>query len=455
MAKPAVRYDFFLQWQGQTLYFSKDRMTVNRSKIAGSGSFCYVFTDFPQDEGPGQVFIQGDVRYAEILARRQAEQKGELGPDSVFHTYWKVKHGKNEAELIYHIIPRSMLQEAKNACRVPAGCVLMDWTGLLLSLLKKAGKKDQAIALHAESSILVVAGNSSRVKLVRRYQVFTGKKGGLGNVSGMIEHDLELCRREKSADFSELQWIEVYKSSTPDKLPQMGIQVRPWPMARYTQGNQTVWSALPFLLNAVDPGLALYGSGERYVRPLQTLEKWACLILAVSAATMGYITWMNQEADEKLNARVAMLEQEVQSLEKKVQGHTHNLEGIDDIAGTIDLAGDISRALAAPSPVRSWNLFFGSWPKGWALTTISMTYENRYIKIQAQGLAESDPKQTARQSSRFRRELVRNGFEINEVDMNLMSEEAEFVIMVSYPWTDAEKHPDLPVAELRNLQTMP
>ncbi|EFI35250.1 hypothetical protein Dthio_PD2661 [Desulfonatronospira thiodismutans ASO3-1] len=434
-ANPAVRHDFYLQWQGRTLCFNKDSMAVTSSEISQSSSFCFVFVDFPQDEGPEQVYVQGDAKFAPILARRQAEQKGELGSDSVYHVYKVEKTGKNESEIVYHIIPRTLLEKAKSECYIPAGCVLMDWTGLLLSLLKKGGRKDQAIALHAESSILVVAGNSSRVKLVRRYPLFSGKKGGLGNVPGMIEHDLELCRREKGADFSEVQWIEICRASRQEELPRLGLPVRPWPLARYTHGKTSLWSALPFLLDAVEPSLALYGEKERYVRPLQVVEKWAWLILIAGAAALGYIGWMNHSVADRLNDRTATLEKDVDILENKVQSYVYHVKGTDEVDGAFELAGDLSRALAAPSPVQIWNSFFGSWPDDWQLIDILFSYDDGAIRIQAEGLVSSNPGQSARQSSRFRQQLTGYGFEIEQVDMDLKSKEARFVITASYPWS--------------------
>ncbi len=448
LENPAIRYNFFLNRQGRTLFFNKNNRVLVSSEISDSKSFCYAFFDFPQEEGPEQTHIQAEAKYAHILARRQAEQRGDIGSDSFFHTYQTVKTGRNESELIYHIIPRTLLEKAKSACQIPAGCVLMDWTGLLLGLLRKGGQKVQALALRAESSILVVAGNASRVKLIRRYPLFSEAKDNMANVLEMIEHDLDICRREQTANFSELQWIETYLSSHPQKLPRLGIPVRPWPLVCYTHDKQPVWTALPFLLDAVDPGLALHGSGERYVRPLQVIEKWACMLLIIAAAALGFIHWINLEVDSSLNARAAMLEREVNLLEGKIQGYDYSVRGLNDVAGSVELVNDLLRGLAAPTPVSAWNLFFHSWPEGWKLTSIMLSYENQNISIQAQGVVDENPRQAARQSRGFRQELVQKGFELDEISINLMSEQAEFTVMVNYPWTIAKNHLDFPLAGL-------
>ena len=438
-ANPVVRYNFFLNWNGMTLFFDKKSRVITRSEVTDSKSFCYSFCDFPQEEGPEQTYIQAEAKYAHILARRQAQQAGELTADSVFHTYQTVKTGRNESELVYHIIPRTLLENTKAACQIPAGCVLMDWTGLLLGLLKKGGKKDQAIALRAESSIIIIAGNAVRVKLIRRYQLFSESQDIMENVQNMIEHDLDICRREKSADFSELQWIESFSSWPPAKLPRLRLPVRPWPMVAYTYENQTIGTALPLLLDTVDPGLALQGSYEKYVRPLQVIEKWAWLLLIVAASALGFIHWINQEVDSKLNARVAMLEKEVEFLEHKVQQYQYDVQGINDVAGAVDLTENLLRALVAPTYVSVWNLFFHSWPEGWKLTGITLSYENRVIVIQAQGTIDKNPDQTARQFLKFRQALAERGFELKDIEMNLMHQEAEFTIMLGYPWPIADR----------------
>ncbi|RQD59323.1 MAG: hypothetical protein D5R98_07755 [Desulfonatronovibrio sp. MSAO_Bac4] len=433
-ADTAVRHDFFLQWKGRTLFFSKDKRGIFSSRVVDSKSFMYAFFDFPQEDGPEKTYVQGDFRFADVLARRQAEQRGDLGNESVFHVYKKFRTGRNESELIYHIIPRDLLEKTKSQCQISAGCVLLDWTGLLLSLLKKGGSKDQAIALHADSSILMVVGNSSRVKFIRRYPMFSEIHDNMGNVMGMIEHDLEICRREMSADLSELQWIEVYMSSPQAKLPRISIPVRPWPLIRYNHGKKKVWSSLPLLLDAVDPGLALYGSQERYVRPLQMIEKWVIFFLLAAALSLGAIYWMNKGIEDKLSNRIAVLESEVDYFEQIVQDYSYDIYGLDVVPQTVDLIHDLSRALSAPPPVLIWNLFFDSWPEGWNLAQVEITYEDQKIIILTEGTVINDPIQAARQSRQFSRKLVEAGFEPGDIKMNVMSEKTEFSIDAYYPW---------------------
>ncbi|MFN2266828.1 MAG: hypothetical protein ABR533_01020, partial [Desulfonatronovibrio sp.] len=192
------------------------------------------------------------------------------------------------------------------------------------------------------------------------------------------------------------------------------------------------------LIDAVDPGLALYGSQERYVRPLQTIEKWMMFLLLIAALSLGIINWMNKDIEDELNARVSVLESEVSYLEQVVQDYAYDINGLNAVPQVVDLTQDLSRALAAPPPVFIWNLFFHSWPEGWNLSQAEITYEDQKISVMAQGIILNSPRQAAGQSREFSRKLIENGFEPADIKMNVMAERTEFSMDIYYPWEMTE-----------------
>lgn len=401
---------------------------------ADCGAFCYVLDDFPEEAGPALIRVTGEIRYAHILARKRAEEMGDLGPEEVFHAYETIKKGKQEADVLYHIYPQARLSQAKAACTLPDGCVLMDGPGLLLSLLRKGGKKWKALALRCDSSVVLMAGRGGSVILARRYPLFSESAGELDTVMANMDQDLRLAQEEQGVSFSGLQWIETCVQKQLPSLPASEIPLQPWPVVRFQYEEMPVWTAVPALLELADPRDALQGREEKYVRPLQLWEKWLRTALLGGALILAGMTWVNWGVAQHLSDQASQKERALRSLENKITSFTYDVLGKKRAEQTVSLVHDLALAGDAPSPVQVWNAFLHARPSGWKIDTLRFSFHNPDVEAKAEGVVVGDPGQAEQELRLFRQGLNRQGFETADTSLRLKAKEADFSVSVRYPW---------------------
>jgi len=431
---PKTHIPFFVAWQDQMWMF-QDGQACRGVDVASCRTFCYAIHDFPEEDGPGLMRVTGETKYAGVLARKRAEEMGDLGTETQFHTYKVVKRGKQEADVLYHIFPQTRLEQAQSACKAATGCVLFDPVGLLLGLLRKGGKTaQQALALHMESSAVVLAGNGEEIFLARRYPLLSVADHELTTVLRTIDQDLQLVQQERAISFSGLQWIEAVVQEQTPALPEMQLPLQPWPLVRFAMEEGMVWSALPEVLDFVDPRDALMGRKERVLRPLEKWEKWLRTGLFAAAAVLAVLAWTGSQVEHRLEAKTGRLESEVRSLEQRLQSYSYEIEGRDDVQNVVGLIQELALAGQAPSVGQVWNAFLAARPTDWQIERLRFSFQTGAITAQASGVVVEDPRRAEQGLRVFRRRLVEQGFAIADTRLQLRAERAQFALDVRYPW---------------------
>ncbi len=404
------------------------------SQPTDCGAFCYVLDDFPEEAGPALIRVTGEIKYAHVLARKRAEEMGDLGPEEVFHAYATIKKGKQEADVLYHIYPQARLTQSKADCTLPKGCVLIDGPGLLLSLFRKGGKKWQAIAMRWDSSVVLMAGKAGSVVLASRYPLFSESASELDSVMASMDQDLRLVQEEQGVSFSGLQWIEICIQEQLPNLPASEIPLQPWPVYRFQYEETLIWSAVPALLEISDPRYALQGGEEKYLRPLELWEKWLRAALLGGALILAGITWVNWGVAQHLSDQASYKESAVRRLEHKLTSFDYDIYGQEQAEQAVSLIYDLRLAGDAPSLVKIWNAFLHACPSGWKIGTLRFSFHNSIIEAKAEGVVTGDPGQVEQELRLFRQGLKRQGFETADTSLRLKAEEADFSVSVRYPW---------------------
>ena len=431
---PKRQVPFFLHWEEQLWQFANGQ-AVQGAAIADSPGFCQVVYDFPEEEGPSVMRVSGDAKYAGVLGRKRAEEMGDLGPESRFQSYKIIKRSKQEADVLYHILPQSRLEQAKSACQAAPGCVLFDGVGLLLGLLRKAGKKaEQAVALHLETSVVLLVGNSQDIAVARRYPLLGTSHQELTTVVQTIDQDLRIAQDEQAVTLTDLQWIEALVRGEPPELPDTQVPIHPWPLVSFTLDGETVWTALPWLLHMADPRDGLLGQQERVLRPLELWEKWLRTGLLAAAVVLGGLAWTGTQVESRLETATDRKAQAVRDLEQELQGYSYTVEGQDKIQHLVDLVQELRLAGEAPSVGRIWNAFLTSRPSGWQIERVRFSFQDGAIEVRSSGVVGEDPRRAEQGMRLFREQVVRNGFTVTSSQLQLRAEQAQFSLHVRYPW---------------------
>lgn len=432
---PSFKDPVVVYWEDQSFLIEKGRIIANM-KPEDSGSFCYAFADMAEGDGPGIMRISGEIKYAPVLARKRAEEMGIMSPEMTFHTYQTIKKDKLEADILYHVLPRTRLEQLKSECSTAEGCVLFDGTSLLLGLLKKLARTSiQAIALHCETSILVVVGNARQIYLAQRFPLFSSDEQELQSMISGVDSELQNLQATQKNTLNELQFIEVWSQKALPAMPETQIPVNIWPVAKYDLDGQDVYSALPQALKKIDFSESIMGSAESLVRPLQIWEKWLRITFLAVTLLLGVQIWLNWNMETSLGKQSAFLKDQVLELEEKIGSYSYDqVQGQKQLSRVSSLINDLQLAVQAPPPGWIWNVFLSARPDDWKVDTLDFSYKDFKIDVQSSGKVDKDPPAAENEFRSFQKGLKEQGFIIQNAELQLGAQQAYFKLSVSYIW---------------------
>jgi len=430
--KPSRFSPFVFDFQGQKYLFSS-RGIEWIDDISGLGRYFTYLTDYPDAQGMGLLTLSTEKKYADVLARKQLEELGELTADGVLKVFEKRKIEGGQISVFYEVLPREKhigILETYNA--YSDGFIVHDTVSLLYGLLKKFGRGVHAFALHLPGAILLVAGKNGQAYLTRRYTLIGDDSQALVEGIYALEQDLVALERNLAQKISHVNWLEALTHTL--NLPRPGVEIPlvAWPLNSFTLNGEQVWSALPEAVTRSSPQAALGPKEESWLRPLEQAEKWmwAVLLALAVVSLIGIFSMKGVHRDVK--TQVQEMRNQMNAIEADLRSRAVNVE-LEDVGPALTLAKDFYQAAASPCFGEMWNYLAGLRPKQIMVDALEMNYGQNDLDVRLEGRVEMYLTSAQQLFTKYMKDLESAGFKVTSQRMDLDLEGNYYSLNLRWP----------------------
>ncbi len=407
-------------------------------KVQECRKFLVYVADYPEVDGLGVLNIQGSFKYAEVLARKRLEERGEMTPDSVLVVYHKQKQPGGITQLLYQVVPRDRYQELQSLPEHHAqGLVVFDTLALLRGLtLRLPSDKVQALALRLHGALLVLVARGQETFLARRYTLLGDGPEALRDALFTVHQDLEMIRGQLPEPVQTLCLAEplLLEPEAPFRQPEsLELQLKRLPLMRLEQdGGAPCWSALPPLVRQLPFKAGSFVGQELWLRPLERIEPLGIAVLfLLGLLALAYAQLLGVE-NGTLAADNATLEQRLAALQADTPPPMELPE--NSVAPFLALAELLAQAREAPSIAGVLQRLGAAKPQTVCIERVSLDYGPRGVQVDLQarssgGLAENQLLQL-----QFIERLEHSGLVLQHRTLALDTEsDGEFTLNLLYP----------------------
>lgn len=389
--------------------------------LEGMNKFFRYLVDYPDAMGMGLLTLSAERRYADVLARKQLEEAGELNPEGHLHVFDKRKLEDGQQSVFYEVLPRdkyaTLNQEYTSSTH---GFVFYDTVSLLFGLLKKRGKGVHALALHLPGTILLVAGRDGKVHLARRYTLIGDDAQAFAEGIFALEQDLGALEKNIGQRIGQAEWIEGMTTTLNLPLPSVDIPLVPMPLHELDLDGERVWTALPQAMNEVPMKAILGPKEELWLRPLERAEKWVWAVLLAVAVVTGAGVYTMLDATQRSQATLQTLRNTISMKEADVQALATD-EQVENVGPAAELAADFTKAALNPPFGEMWNFLASLRPQYVRVDGLEFNYVDEGVAVRMEGQVEMDLTTAQQGFTRFLKRLEESGFiiESQKVDLGL------------------------------------
>jgi hypothetical protein len=258
--------------------------------------FVHVFYMPDQDWNIGCVDIQGPVKFARALVRRDLRERREMSEGDQLWLY-RVRKQDQGFQAVYATVPQERHQTLhRQYARHPGGMALFDGVAVILGLIKRVRPgKTRGVILLARDTAVVGIGNSRDCHWLVRMAAHEGKAASV----------VERIRAEAAWRGLALDGIDLVRALVRPSDASLPGDVRQWPVRLYKQQGVPrdaivegqVCSDLESLLPKLPLSFCPVTREESLFRPLEKLEPLAWLGLAAASVAMfasGF--WLREDA---------------------------------------------------------------------------------------------------------------------------------------------------------------
>ncbi|BBD08708.1 hypothetical protein [Desulfovibrio ferrophilus] len=387
--------------------------------VSSMGRYFTYLIDYPDSPGMGLLTLSTEAKYADVLARKNLEELGELNTEGVLQVYSKRKLEGGQISVFYEILPRDKhvgLSEVYNSYN--HGFVVSDTVSLLYGLLKKQGKGAHAMALHLPGAIILVAGKNGNVHLARRYSLIGDDAQALNEGIFALEQDLVALEKNIGQRISHVDWIEGLTWTLNLARPDVDIPLVPYPLHEFAMDGEQVWSALPSAVSKASLAAAIGPKEELYLRPLEMAEKWMWAVFLALAIVAGVGFYSMQGITEGVRARSQDMKNKMKVAEAEIRSRAVNVE-FDDVGPAMQLAKDFSQAALYPPFGELWNYMASIRPAYMRVDGLEFGYGKDGVTIRLEGQVEMDITVAQQGFTKFIENLEQEGFKVVSQEVNL------------------------------------
>lgn len=388
-------------------------------EVGGIGRYFKYLTDYADSPGMGILTLNTEAKYAEVLARKQLEEAGELSSEGILHVFSKRKLEGGQISVFYEILPRDRFVGVSEAyAGYPQGFVILDTVSLLYGLLKRHGRGAHVLALHIPGAIVMVAGKNGEVYLSRRYTLVGDDGDALVEGIFALEQDVAALEKNLGQRVSHINWIEGLTNTLNLPRPDVEIPLVPYPVHRLQHGGETVWSALPEAVQDAPMSAILGPREERLLRPLELAEKyvWAAMLAAALVAFVGY--GYVASAKGEVMQRLAAMQSSNGVLESQLQARSAQLT-FEDVGSAVQTASELRTAALSPPLGEMWNYLSSLRPDYLRVDGLEFAYAPEGVSVRLEGQVEMDISTAQHGFVKFVSSLERQGFTIQSKQIDL------------------------------------
>jgi len=409
---------FVFNLHGTKLLFSP-RGVEPIDEISGIGRYFKYLMDYADSSGMGILTLNTESKYAEVLARKQLEEAGELSAEGILNVFSKRKLEGGQISVFYEILPRDRHVGAiESYAGYPQGFVVLDTVSLLYGLLKRHGRGAHVLALHVPGAIIMVAGKNGDVYLSRRYTLVGDDGDALVEGIFALEQDVVALEKNLGQKISHISWIEGLTSTLNLPRPDVEIPLVPYPVHRLQYGGETAWSALPDAMQDAPMAAIIGPREERLLRPLELAEKyvWAAMLAVALVAFVGY-GYVSKHKAEALE-RLATAQSANRALEAQIQARAGNL-AFQDVSAAVQTASELRVAALSPPLGEMWNYLSSLRPSYMRVDGLEFTYQPDGVVVRLEGQVEMDISTAQHGFVKFVSSLESQGFKIQSKQIDL------------------------------------
>ncbi|MCK9239838.1 hypothetical protein [Desulfocurvus sp.] len=388
-------------------------------EVGGIGRYFKYLTDYADSPGMGILTLNTEAKYAEVLARKQLEEAGELSSEGILHVFSKRKLEGGQISVFYEILPRDrFVGVSESYAGYPQGFVILDTVSLLYGLLKRHGRGAHVLALHIPGAIVMVAGKNGEVYLSRRYTLVGDDGDALVEGIFALEQDVAALEKNLGQRVSHINWIEGLTNTLNLPRPDVEIPLVPYPVHRLQHGGETVWSALPEAVQDAPMSAILGPREERLLRPLELAEKyvWAAMLAAALVAFVGY--GYVASAKGEVMQRLAAMQSSNGALESQLQARSAQLT-FEDVGSAMQTASELRTAALSPPLGEMWNYLSSLRPDYLRVDGLEFAYAPEGVSVRLEGQVEMDISTAQHGFVKFVSSLERQGFTIQSKQIDL------------------------------------
>jgi hypothetical protein len=388
-------------------------------EVGGIGRYFKYLTDYADSPGMGILTLNTEAKYAEVLARKQLEEAGELSSEGILHVFSKRKLEGGQISVFYEILPRDrFVGVSESYAGYPQGFVILDTVSLLYGLLKRHGRGAHVLALHIPGAIVMVAGKNGEVYLSRRYTLVGDDGDALVEGIFALEQDVAALEKNLGQRVSHINWIEGLTNTLNLPRPDVEIPLVPYPVHRLQHGGETVWSALPEAVQDAPMSAILGPREERLLRPLELAEKyvWAAMLAAALVAFVGY--GYVASAKGEVMQRLAAMQSSNGALESQLQARSAQLT-FEDVGSAVQTASELRTAALSPPLGEMWNYLSSLRPDYLRVDGLEFAYAPEGVSVRLEGQVEMDISTAQHGFVKFVSSLERQGFTIQSKQIDL------------------------------------
>lgn len=395
--------------------------------------------DFPDAPSMGIVTVTGNYRYADVLARKLLEDQGDLNQDYHLWIYKKQRMETTQSRIFYNIFPRARYTSLMyNYEKMGRKFTLYDTLGLLYDMLHRLDRqKLHVLALHLGSSILMLAGHRDEIYMARRYTVLGRDDYSLAEAIRTLHGDIVGLEQASGERVGQINWIEGMTYDLEHPLPEMQIPVYAYPVSQLSMEGQLVYSALPAIMDRASSFRAITSEDERFVRPMESAEKYAWLAAAIVIVALigGY--WAYDINLKELSQTSQTLNRQVAELQRDVNAINLSLERFnpDEFLKT---SGSLRQATLSPTYGEIWNLMAVLKTDVMRVDSMELSYTPEVMNVSLEGEMEVGLTQARSSFTDFLREVERLGFTVVNQGLNMNFDANTFSVTMQWPIVGSE-----------------
>ncbi len=409
-------------------------------EISEVDEFLYYILDTTSSSEPGIYTVTGAYKYAEILAKKKLEERGEITPEETFLIYHKKKEDKTKTTILYNLLPSNTYENLKRQyLSFPWGMIAFDDIGIACGYLKSIARdKPVCIICEAISSTVMVIGKKGTFFLIRRY----GKEGILTfsqeDTSSLIEQDILGFEKDTGINIKEVIWCPICVIGKEMEVPNFdSFKLVTLPHVKKDIGETVLYTSVPYIIKSISKNYSLFGKEEKWIRPLERGEKylWGGLFFVSGILFLIFLFFLNIQ--RQLEAKSQSLSHTIWAYEQSLNYFSQKIKKGEkgrDYKKLLSFSKDLVRSQEAPSYGFFWKLLDKIRPKGIYLTEMDIHYGKASARLSLIGEIPDTMMQAQQSFSSLLYRLNKAGFKIEEQNINLGLGSSSFLVTLVYKY---------------------